>query len=223
MQLRSAHLAAQNSEGAPRSISSVRRENKAAGRPSQAGLVDERPKPHPCSPSALCDRHPSDLSVLVTWGAEDDVPGKVVTGHHQVINLSVCPDPAPRRLACPLALEIRAPAVVHHDFEADPVCMVPVAAIVSNQLFEDDPGSTLGLTLEVARESCDQTSGSSVTWLGPVVLTVERLASSQSSGLDLCACVAGPGVYELNHFGARLRDGRYFSFPVQALLTVIAL
>ena len=216
--LRRARLSSQNADSTPRSVSSVRRERAAEGSQSNDETsVLRHSSRHPGSPAGLCGRYPPDLAFVVTWDTAAK-PEARATGHHQFVGLHVCPQLSRATSNdCALALNIQVPAIVNHNFGSGN-CIIPVTVTVSNQQFASD-GECLGFVLEAAESRI-----SSLRWLGAVKQTVNALAPTESLNANFCASVSTPGVYDLNNFGVRMMtSGRVHSFPLQALVSVVAL
>jgi hypothetical protein len=131
---------AQGNEGAPRSVSSVRRERAAGSANVNLQFI---PNHHPASLKAFCDRYPSDIAVMVTWGGTSSNAGGFSSssfhppdlldssttassfllsqGNHHISGLPVCPrldmkTTSNQQEGCPLCLDISVSSIIHHSF-----------------------------------------------------------------------------------------------------------
>jgi len=143
-----------------------------------------------------------------------------VNGYHQVVGISVAPAP-PCTKACPLAVDImHVPSVVRHNFTEEQSCPIPVTVRVANQLL-DAQAEAVDIGFGIIQDSWEISSESAISWVGAVQCTIRSLKSATSVDIHLCACVSGPGVYDLNQFTVRLLlHGKCFSFPVHAAVSV---
>lgn len=221
--LRKSREAAQSAQSGPRGISSVRRDR--AAEVSSTG-DDQNVKHNPSSLEALCARHPSDLSLLVTWGAArlQNLSGSSVAlpvnGYHQIVPVSVSPSQSHTN-ACPVSVDITQPSMaMHHDFVAHPVCQIPLTVRVTNLVLPEE-GEPIDFEVEVIQDSWESCDELALTWIGALKRTIRSLEPAGSVDVALCACVPGPGRYDLNHFSVRLLfNGRHFSFPVHRAVSV---
>uniref|UniRef100_A0A7S2BHB7 TPPC8 C-terminal Ig-like domain-containing protein n=1 Tax=Octactis speculum TaxID=3111310 RepID=A0A7S2BHB7_9STRA len=150
-------------DGQPRSISSVRRENKAKTETDMkakgGGAEDGKQTPHPVSLEALCNEQVGNVSVVVTWCCESQGASLLsLRGQHQLLDIPVCPlmpDSSSRQggknsssnnsqasdnsdhlaHSFPVALQMSYPTTVRHDFKTGRPCIVPVTVRLTNRLF----------------------------------------------------------------------------------------
>jgi len=223
--IRKTHEAAQSSQDGPRGISSVRRDRAAGAGSSGSSDGDGTLACRPASLEGVCGRHPAEISLLVTWGGSNKEGGGSasslnVNGYHQVVGISVAPAP-PCTKACPLAVDImHVPSVVRHNFTEEQSCPIPVTVRVANQLL-DAQAEAVDIGFGIIQDSWEISSESAISWVGAVQCTIRSLKSATSVDIHLCACVSGPGVYDLNQFTVRLLlHGKCFSFPVHAAVSV---
>lgn len=197
---------------------------------------------HPASLNTFCDRYPSDLAVNVTWIAKPSSINQSliniepnVIGHHFISGLNVCPK-INNEQGCPLSLELIVNSTIYHTFnpheddddedDDDTIpCVIPVKVRISNQQFLGCKG--LNFILEVAQESIELKSDSSISWLGITSHTIQQLEATETIELELLASFPSPGVYEINQFAVRMNGGysnsigSFFTFPTQCLVTVL--
>lgn len=210
----------QSKDGAPRSVSSVRRERAAGASDTQPNVASDIEKNcHPGSPAALCARYPFDLSIVMTWNAERK-GSSLTNGHHQLVGMQVCTRDKlflPTAASCPMSIDIMFQKTIYHDFGFGG-CTIPVTVKIKNEL-SPNTEEPFDFVAEVVEPQV-----SMVQWLGAVRQTVNNFSAGNSVEMVFYARVLTPGVYNLNNFSILVtHNNGLYTFPSQSLVSVIAL